>query len=104
MHIFELIHIRRKVPVAVFETIKRGKLGLRKHHRLLFYGKISILGILLLGLSGYWLIASHYGQLVKTELERVLEASGITLDAATYKIIEWTSKKGHLLIYLIKKA
>lgn len=104
MNIFELIHVRRKVPVAIFETVRRGKLGLRKHHRLLFYGKISILGILLLGLSGHWLIASHYGQLVMKELERVLEASGLTLDAATYKIIEWTNKKGHLLIYLMKRA
>jgi hypothetical protein len=55
----QLTRFDKRMPVLVYEKIKTGRFLLIKRYkdRLVFVGKLNVLGILLLGVTGYWYLA-----------------------------------------------
>jgi hypothetical protein len=50
----------KRMPVLVYESVRKSRrlyLVERHHNELRFVGKLNVLGILLIGLSGYWYLA-----------------------------------------------
>jgi hypothetical protein len=93
------------MPVLVYEKIKTGRFLLIKRYkeRLVFVGKLNVLGILLLGITGYWYVAgTKYHSYLLEALFGIMSTA--KLDDRLYKITDWGHKKGRLLVYVIKET
>jgi hypothetical protein len=93
------------MPVLVYEKIKTGQFLLIKRYKdkLVFVGKLNVLGILLLGITGYWYLAgTKYHSYVLEGLLGIMSTA--KLDDRLYKITGWGHKKGRLLVYVTKET
>lgn len=93
------------MPVLIYERVKTAQylhFIKRYRHRLLFAGNMNILGILLIGLTGYWYImGTKYHSTIHNGLMAVLGTA--KLDDGMYKVLEWFQKKGRFIIYVTKE-
>jgi hypothetical protein len=93
------------MPVLVYEKIRTGQFLLIKRYRdkLVFVGKLDVLGILLLGITGYWyLTGTKYHNYVHEGLLSIMSTA--KLDDRLYKITDWRHKKGRLLVYVTRET
>ncbi|MGP8070065.1 MAG: hypothetical protein ACLP5V_09260 [Candidatus Bathyarchaeia archaeon] len=101
----QLTRFDKRMPVLVYEKIKTGRFLLIKRYkeRLVFVGKLNVLGILLLGITGYWYVAgTKYHSYLLEGLFGIMSTA--KLDDRLYKITDWGHKKGRLLVYVIKET
>jgi hypothetical protein len=101
----QLTQFNKRVPVLVYEKIKTGRFLLIKRYKdkLVFVGKLNVLGILLLGLTGYWYLAgTKYHSYVLEGLLGIMTTA--KLDDRLYKVTDWGHKKGRLLVYVEKET
>jgi hypothetical protein len=98
----QLAKLYKRMPVLVYEKIKTSEhLHFIKRYRteLRFIGKMNVIGILLVGLAGYWhLYGTRYGKAVYDGLMTIMSAA--KLDNEKYKVCEWFQKKDRLIIYV----
>ena len=97
----QLTRFNRRMPVLVYEKIRTGQFLLidRYRDRLVFVGKLNVVGLLLLGLTGYWyLTGTKYHNLVLEGLLAIMSTA--KLDDRLYKVTDWTHKKGRLIVYV----
>jgi hypothetical protein len=96
----------KRMPVLVYERVRKSRrLYLVERHRneLRFVGKLNVLGILLIGLSGYWYLAgTKYGMTISNGLRALMTAA--KLDDGEYNVREWFQKKGRLIVYVTKAS
>lgn len=88
----------------VYEKIKTKQVLAIKLYKakLVFVGKLHVVGILLLGLTGYWyLIGTKYQPPILNGLLTIMTTA--KLDDRLYKITDWSQKKGRLLVYVEKE-
>jgi len=93
------------MPVLVYEKIRIGRFLLINRHkdRLVFVGKLNVVGLLLLGLTGYWYLSgTKYHSLVLNGLLGIMSTA--KLDDRMYRVIDWSQKKGRLLVYVMREA
>jgi len=93
------------MPVLVYEKIRTGRFLLISRYRdkLVFVGKLNVIGLLLLGISGYWyLIGTRYHTLVLESLLGIMTTA--KLDDRMYKVTDWCHKKGRLLVYVTRET
>ena len=91
------------MPVLVYEKIKTAQfLAIKRSKaRLVFLGKIPVLGILLIGLTGYlYLSGTKYQPPILNGLLGIMTTA--KLDDRVYRITDWSQKKGRLLVYVEK--
>ena len=101
----QLTRFNKRMPVLVYERIKTGQFLLinRYSNKLVFLGKLNVIGLLLLGLSGYWYLSgSRYHSLVLEGLLGIMSTA--KLDDRKYRVTDWCHKKGRLLVYVTKEA
>jgi len=101
----QLTGINKRVPVLVYEKIRTGKFLVIDRHKtkLVFVGKLNVIGLLLLGLTGYWYLSgTKYHHLVLEGLLAILSTA--KLDDRMYKVTDWSQKKGRLLVYVKRDA
>lgn len=101
----QLTQFNNRVPVLVYEKIKIGRFRIIKRYKdkLVFVGKLNVLGILLLGLTGYWYLAgTKYHSYVLEGLLGIMSTA--KLDDRLYRITDWGHKKGRLLVYVTKET
>jgi hypothetical protein len=93
------------MPVLVYEKIKIGQFFLINRYRdkLVFVGKLNVVGLLLLGLTGYWYLSGtkYHGRVLEGLLGIMSTAK---LDDRVYKVTDWSQKKGRLLVYVKRDA
>ena len=96
----------KRMPVLVYERVRKSRqLYFIERHRneLRFVGKLNVLGILLIGLSGYWYLArTKYGMTISKGLMALMAAA--KLDDGEYNVREWFQKKGRLVVYVTKAS
>jgi hypothetical protein len=74
----------------------------RYRKKLVFAGRLEVLGILLVGLTGYlYLQGTKYSSFVVDGLLKVLDRA--RLDDAKYQIEDWHQKKGQLLVFVTQE-
>jgi len=91
------------VPVLIYERVViKQFLALKRHKpKLIFMGKLRVLGIVLLGLTGYsYLVGTKYQPPILNGLLAIMNIAKI--DDRVYKITDWSHKKGRLLVYVEK--
>jgi len=101
----QLTQFNKRMPVLVYEKIKTGRFLLIKRHKdkLVFVGKLNVLGILLLGITGYWYLSgTKYHSYVLEGLLGIMSTA--KLDDRLYRITDWGHKKGRLLVYVTKQT
>ena len=90
------------MPVLVYERVKTTQhlhFIKRYRNRLLFAGNLNVLGILLIGLTGYWYImGTKYHSSVLNGLMAIMGTA--KLDDSMYKVIDWCQKKGQFVVYV----
>jgi hypothetical protein len=92
------------MPVLIYEKIKTGQFLIinRYRNRLVFVGKLNVVGLLLLGLTGYWYLSgTKYHSLVLQGLFGIMSTA--KLDDKVYRVTDWCHKKGRLLVYVTKE-
>ena len=93
------------MPVLVYEKIKTSEhLHFIKRYRteLRFIGKVNVLGILLVGLAGWWYFGgTKYSRAVYDGLMTVMAAA--KLDDEKYRVSEWFEKKDRLIVYVTSR-
>jgi hypothetical protein len=93
------------MPVLVYERVKTTQhLYVFKRYRnnLLFAGSLNLLGILLIGLTGYWYImGTRYASFIYDELLAVMGTA--KLDYDKYKVLEWFQRKNRLEVYVTRE-
>ena len=93
------------MPVLVFERVKISqhlRLFRRYRHKLVFAGNSNVLGILLLGLTGYWYImGTRYTSSVHDGLMAIMASA--RLDDNVYKVIDWFQRKGSFIVYVTQE-
>ena len=101
----QLISLYKRTPVLVYEKMKTGQfLHIKRYKdRLVFVGRLNVLGILLLGVTGYWyVVGTKYHNYVLDGLLGIMAIA--KLDDRMYKVTDWTQKKGRLLVYVTKET
>jgi hypothetical protein len=101
----QLTRFNKRMPVLVYERIKTGQFLLinRYKTKLVFVGKLNVIGLLLLGLTGYWYLSgTKYHNLVLESLLGIMSTA--KLDDRMYKITDWCHKKDRLLIYVMRET
>ncbi len=101
----QLTQFNKRVPVLVYEKIKTGRFLLIKRYKdkLVFVGKLNVLGILLLGITGYWYLSgTKYHSYVLEGLLGIMSTA--KLDDRLYQVTDWGHKKGRLLVYVTKET
>lgn len=92
----QMTHLRMRIPVLIFERVKTGeylRIFKRYRHKLLFVGRMNVLGILLMGLSGYWYLSNtRYDSAIHEALMTIL--SNARLDREPFKVVDWFQKNG----------
>jgi hypothetical protein len=94
-----------RIPVLVYEKIRIGRFLLIRRYRdkLVFVGKLDVLGLLMLGLTGYWYLnGTRYHSLMLEGLLGIMTTA--KLDDRIYKVTDWCHKKGRLLVYVTREA
>ncbi|HUK28166.1 MAG TPA: hypothetical protein VLV31_07060 [Candidatus Acidoferrales bacterium] len=89
------------MPVLIYERIQTAKFLMikRTKAKLVFMGKLPVLGILLIGLTGYmYLAGTKYQPPILNGLLAIMATA--KLDDRTYRITDWSQKKGRLLVYV----
>ena len=90
------------MPVLVYESVRIGqylRYIKRYKQKLVFAGKINVVAILLVGLTGYWyLTGTKYASSIIDGLVSVLATA--KLDDSKYRITDWYQKKGQLRIHI----
>ena len=97
----QMTRFNKRMPVLVYETIKTGQFLMIDRHRtkLVFVGKLNVIGLLLLGLSGYWYLSgTKYHSLVLEGLLGIMSTA--KLDDKVYHVTDWCQKRGRLLVYV----
>jgi hypothetical protein len=93
------------VPVLIYERIKtRQYLHVirRYRKRLVFAGRVSVSGILLLGLNGFWyLTGTKYHSTVLEGLLSLLVTAKLDEE---YKVTDWFHKKNQLTLYVSNES
>lgn len=93
------------MPVLIYERVKTAqylRFFKRYKHKLLFAGNVNVVGVLLIGLTGYWyLMGTKYSSTVHDGLMALLITA--KLDDGMYKVLEWFQKKGRFIIYVTKE-
>lgn len=94
------------MPVLIYERIRsRQYLHFIKRYRsrLVFAGKLSVSGILLLGLNGFWYLSGtkYHSPIMQGLLSLLVTAR---LDDGGYKVTDWFQKKGRLTLYVSNEA
>ena len=101
----QLTRFHERMPVLIFERVRTGQyLGFFKRYRrrLLFMGNMNVLGVLLLGLTGYWYIMhTRYDLMVHNALMSLLSMAN--LDNEPYHVVDWFQKKGRLIILVTRE-
>ena len=94
------------MPVLVYEKVRKSRhlyLIDRYRNELRFAGKLNVLGILLIGLTGYWYLSgTKYGMIISNGLMAIMAAA--KLDEGEYNVREWFQKKGRLIVYVTKTS
>ncbi len=101
----QLTQFNNRVPVLVYEKITTGRFLLIKRYKdkLVFVGKMNVLGILLLGITGYWyLVGTKYHSYVLEGLLGIMSTA--KLDDRLYRITDWGHKRGRLLVYVTRET
>ena len=93
------------MPVLVYERVKIAqylRFIRRYRQRLVFAGKLEVVGILLVGFTGYWYLSgTKYHSVVIDGLLNIL--ANAKLDDRMYRVIDWRPKKGQLLVYVTRE-
>lgn len=101
----QLTRFHERRPVLIFERVKTGqylRFFKRYRRRLLFMGNMNVLGVLLLGLTGYWYIMhTRYDSMVHNALMSLLSMAN--LDNEPYHVVDWFQKKGRLIILVTRE-
>lgn len=101
----QLTSFHERMPVLIFERVKTGqylRFFKRYRRRLLFMGKMNVLRVLLLGLTGYWYVMhTRYDSMVHNGLMSVLSMA--KLDNEPYHVVDWFQKKGRLIILVTRE-
>ena len=96
-------HIR--IPVLVYERERIAQylhFIKRYRKRLVFAGRLEVLGILLVGFTGYLYVSgTKYGSTVIDGLLNILASA--KLDDCLYQIVDWHQKKGQLLVFVTRE-
>lgn len=94
-----------RMPVLVYERVKIAeymRFIRRYKQKLVFAGKLDIIGLLLVGFTGYWYLSgTKYHSVVIDGLLSILATA--KLDDRLYRIIDWRPKKGQLLVYVTRE-
>jgi hypothetical protein len=101
----QLTRSHMRIPVLVYEReriaqylhfIKRYK------KRLVFVGRLEVLGIVLVGFTGYLYVSgTKYGSAVIDGLLNILASA--KLDDCLYQVVDWHEKKGQLLVFVTRE-
>jgi hypothetical protein len=101
----QLTRSHMRIPVLVYE---REKIAQHLHFikrykkRLVFAGRLEVLGIVLVGFTGYLYVSgTKYGSAVIDGLLNILASA--KLDDCLYQIVDWHQKKGHLLVLVTRE-
>lgn len=101
----QLVRFYKRMPVLIYERVRIAqylRFFKRYQDRLLFVGNLNVLGILLMGVPGYWYLAStKYGPSVHDGLMGIMATA--KLDERAYRVIHWCQKKGRLIVYVSKE-
>ncbi len=93
------------MPVLIYERVKTAqyfRIIKRYRNELLFVGNLNVLGILLIGLTGYWyLMGTRFASHVYEGLLALMTTA--KLDEDSYQITEWSQRKGRLVVYVTKE-
>jgi hypothetical protein len=92
------------MPVLVYEKIRTGRFLLINRYRskLLFIGKLNVIGLLLLGFTGYWYLSgTKYHNVVLQALLGIMSTA--KLDDRKYRVTDWRQKRGRLLVYVTRE-
>jgi hypothetical protein len=91
-------HVR--IPVLVYERVRIAqylRFIRRYRKKLVFAGKLDVIGILLVGFTGYlYVTGTKYSSFVIEGLLSILATA--KLDHSIYHIVDWHQKKGQLLV------
>jgi hypothetical protein len=93
--------ISKRIPVLVYEKVQTAKFLIirRSKAKLVFVGKLPVLGIVLIGLTGYmYLAGTKYQPPILNGLLAIMMTA--KLDDRAYRITDWSQKKGRLLVYV----
>ncbi len=100
----QLTRSHMRLPVLVYESVKIAQyLRFIKRYRrkLVFAGKMDVIAILLVGLTGYWYLSgTKYASSVVNGLLSIMATA--KLDDSMYRVTDWYQKKGQLLIHVTK--
>lgn len=98
----QLTRAHMRIPVLVYERVKIAqylRFIRRYRKRLVFAGKLDVIGILLVGFTGYlYVTGTKYSSFVIEGLLSILRTA--KLDHSIYHIIDWHQKKGQLLVFV----
>lgn len=101
----QLTRFHKLMPVLIIERVKTGqhlRFFKRYRRRLLFMGRMNVLGILLIGLTGHWyLMSTQYDSTVQNGLMSLL--INARLDHEPYSVVDWFQKKGRFIILVTKE-
>ena len=101
----QLTKLNKRMPVLVYEKIRTGQFLLINRYRdkLIFLGKLDVVGLLMLGLAGYWYLSgTKYHNLVLEGLLGIMSTA--KLDDRTYQVTDWRHHKGRLLVYVRRET
>jgi len=101
----QLTKLNKRMPVLVYEKIRTGQFLLINRYRdkLIFLGKLDVVGLLMLGLAGYWYLnGTKYHNLVLEGLLGIMSTA--KLDDRTYQVTDWRHHKGRLLVYVRRET
>jgi hypothetical protein len=91
--------------VLIYERVKTAqylRFFKRYRKRLLFAGNMNVLGLLSIGLTGYWYImGTRYTSTVHDGLLAVMATA--KLDDSMYRVLEWFDKKNRLVMYVTRE-
>ena len=101
----QMTHLHMRIPVLIFERVKTGeylRIFKRYRRKLVFLGKMNVLGILLMGLSGYWYLTNtRYDSAIHEGLTSILSRAG--LDNESFKVVDWFQKSGRLSVLITRE-
>ena len=101
----QLTRSRRRIPVLVYERERIAQYFhfiKRYRKKLIFAGRLDVLGIVLVGFPGYiYVSGTKYGSTVVDGLLNILESA--KLDDKPYQIVDWHQKKGQLLVFITRE-
>ena len=97
-----MTRFNKRMPVLVYEKVRTDRLLISRYRdKLIFLGKVNVVGLLLLGLTGYWYLnGTRYHSTVLEGLLGIMMTA--KLDDRAYKVTDWRQKKGRLLVYVTK--